>query len=242
MAKLKSLSEQAFGEVIDSANAAYEQYCRIADIPYSPLTIKSRVILYDELYREALNDAGDTFAQAHEEKLKELAASYRKNECDAIHCTNVMIETALQYLKDQSPVVVIALAPPYYPSVHNNMLPENEMAFAESLQNEITSFCDTAHGQKMHIMDYAGGVTDLSYAIFAEEQDTIDLIGGNMPIWDGIYSIPLKEIKEISMPVFNIGPWGKDLHKYTERVYLPDLYEHTPQLLDLAVRFCLKIK
>ncbi len=30
-----------------------------------------------------------------------------------------------------------------------------------------------------------------------------------MLIWRDIYYIPL-EIKEISMPVLNVGPWGKD--------------------------------
>lgn len=44
-----------------------------------------------------------------------------------------------------------------------------------------------------------------------------------MLIWRDIYYIPL-EIKEISMPVLNVGPWGKDLHKYTERVNKDDLF------------------
>ena len=30
------------------------------------------------------------------------------------------------------------------------------------------------------------------------------------------------------MAGINIGPWGKDFHKLTERVYKEDLYERTP--------------
>ncbi len=55
-----------------------------------------------------------------------------------------------------------------------------------------------------------------------------------MLIWRDIYYIPL-EIKEISMPVLNVGPWGKDLHKYTERVNKDVLFYRTPKLIDLVV-------
>ena len=34
------------------------------------------------------------------------------------------------------------------------------------------------------------------------------------------------------MPCVNIGPWGKDLHKLTERVYKVDLLNRTPRLID----------
>ena len=37
----------------------------------------------------------------------------------------------------------------------------------------------------------------------------------------------------------NIGPWGKDFHKMTERVYKEDLYERTPMLLNRAVELIL---
>ena len=39
-----------------------------------------------------------------------------------------------------------------------------------------------------------------------------------MCIRDRYYDIPFEEIKEISMAGINIGPWGKDFHKMTERV------------------------
>lgn len=56
-----------------------------------------------------------------------------------------------------------------------------------------------------------------------------------MPFFGNIYSLPLKEMEETSMPCINIGPWGKDFHKLTERVYKEDLYERTPAILDFAI-------
>ena len=37
------------------------------------------------------------------------------------------------------------------------------------------------------------------------------------------------------MPCINIGPWGKDFHKLTERVLKQDLYERTPAIIQHAI-------
>lgn len=55
-----------------------------------------------------------------------------------------------------------------------------------------------------------------------------------MPLFGDYYDVPFEAIKEISMAGINIGPWGKDFHKLTERVNKEDLYERTPRILDAA--------
>ena len=40
----------------------------------------------------------------------------------------------------------------------------------------------------------------------------------------------------MTLRVLNIGPWGKDFHKYTERVYKEDLFERTPILIDRLIK------
>lgn len=42
------------------------------------------------------------------------------------------------------------------------------------------------------------------------------------------------------MAGINIGPWGKDFHKLTERVFMPDLYDRTPHILDHAISLLLE--
>jgi arginine utilization protein RocB len=46
-------------------------------------------------------------------------------------------------------------------------------------------------------------------------------------------------MEALSVPVINIGPWGKDLHKFTERVFETDLVERTPALLECAIDYLL---
>ena len=56
-----------------------------------------------------------------------------------------------------------------------------------------------------------------------------------MPLFGRLYDIPAAAIERISMPCINIGPWGKDFHKLTERVLKQDLYERTPRIIQYAL-------
>ena len=60
-----------------------------------------------------------------------------------------------------------------------------------------------------------------------------------MPLYGGFYEIPVEAIEQISMPCMNIGPWGKDFHKLTERVSKEDLYIRTPSIINKAVSILL---
>ena len=75
------------------------------------------------------------------------------------------------------------------------------------------------------------GMSDLSYAGFVGNMEDIRAISENSPGWDEIYTIPFDSLKRLSMPIVNIGPWGKDLHKTTERVFAPDVFERVPMIL-----------
>jgi len=44
----------------------------------------------------------------------------------------------------------------------------------------------------------------------------------------------------LDLPVLNIGPYGKDAHKFTERLHLPYWHNVAPQLLKFAVEEILR--
>jgi arginine utilization protein RocB len=93
--------------------------------------------------------------------------------------------------------------------------------------------------EEYRIGNYMMGITDLSYAALQNGNHLSTDIESNMPLWRQAYYIPFAEMKALSLPVINIGPWGKDHHKFTERVYLPDLCERTPVLIESAIEYLL---
>jgi arginine utilization protein RocB len=78
-------------------------------------------------------------------------------------------------------------------------------------------------------------MSDLSYFMQNPVRGDNAYVSGNMLLWGDIYSIPFDALDEISMPVLNIGPLGKNIHEYTERVYKEDLLRRSPDLMAFAI-------
>ena len=234
MEELKEISIESFKKVIDDMNRHYKAYTEIAGIEFEPLPWEPKVKFYSELYNEAVADSGEEFKKAFKDLMDEIKERFNRNEVTIIESANMIIEKTLEYIKDKSPMVIIALTPPYYPSTNNLMLGERAKEI-ESVIEDIKAYAKVNFNEDYKVENYFTGISDLSYAMLVSSKDDIDYIEENMLMWGDIYYIPLEIIKEISMPVLNVGPWGKDLHKYTERVNKDDLFYRTPQLLDLVI-------
>lgn len=238
MSDLKKIAEDSFSKVIERTKKSYQVYRAQADQGPLELDWEVNVKTYDELYQAALADSGEALVQ-------ELAA-YEKDAREQIEGGSLsipeasfgLIEKTILHLKDTSPMVVLAMSPPYYPHTNISMLPESKNQMS-SLIGMLETMSREDLGCDFHVKNYYTGISDLSYGIFQDDETGIDFIRSNMLLWGEMYSIPFETIKEISMPVLNIGPWGKDFHKFTERVYLPDLYDRIPRLVDATIKHLL---
>jgi len=153
---------------------------------------------------------------------------------------------ALAHGGSHGPEVVVALAPPFYPSVSSRHLreqgglpPGSPFLELAGLAGELRRFARATWGQDYQVLDFFTGLSDLSYAAHQLDPEALGCIRAAMPLWGPGYSIPFEAIRELSLPVLNIGPWGKDFHQNTERVHLPDLCRRTPALVDHAIRLAL---
>ncbi|WP_312699985.1 M20/M25/M40 family metallo-hydrolase, partial [Sedimentibacter sp.] len=225
--QLKQISMEAFEKVISDMKISFERYRDLSDMNYGGINWKVNVKLYSELYTEIAKEKGESFKTEIYNCQKEIEKKIESNEI-------TRIEKTLEYYSNLSPLVVIALAPPYYPSTNNSMLHDTEEI--NKLIDGIGKFANDELGLGVYTQNYFTGISDLSYGLFTGNNENIDYISDNMIFWGDMYSIPLKEIRELSMPVLNIGPWGRDLHKYTERVYKKDLFDTVPRLIDFVVR------
>ena len=238
MDDLKKICSDSFDKVIDDMNLSFQEFSRISEMEFVKLPWETKVKFYSELYEDALKDSGDAFKNAYEELMIEIKDKFNSNKLTTIDAANKIIEKTLEYVNDKLPIVVLALTPPYYPSTNNSMLGEKAVNINESIE-KLKVYAKDNFNEEYQVQNYFTGISDLSYAMYVSDQSNIDYIKDNMLMWNDVYYIPLEVIKEISMPVINIGPWGRDLHKYTERVYKQDLFHNTPELIDLFVSLTL---
>ncbi|MDO5714659.1 MAG: M20/M25/M40 family metallo-hydrolase [Tissierellia bacterium] len=238
MNRLKEITTDAFQNVIDDMKDSYERFRKISPVDYGEMNYEPKVLFYDDIYKAVVEESGEEFLENLKKKEEEIIELLNQDEISRVEGAYRLIEFTLSYYKNRDPLIVLALAPPYYPSTSNYDLPNAQEM--EDFVKDLFKYAKEEVGQELEIQNYFTGICDLSYGMFTDSDETIEYIKNNMLLWGENYEIPLELIKEMSMPVLNIGAWGKDLHKYTERIYKEDLLEKVPKLIDYTVRSFLK--
>lgn len=129
------------------------------------------------------------------------------------------IEQLMHHLEGKKPRVILAFTPPYYPHVANQETEARTLRIRQELKAD-------------QRVPYFMGLSDLSY-VTSSNMET-DALQRNMPLWhEEVYSIHFTALAKLHAQVLNLGPWGKDLHQWTERVYLPDVEHLVEEIHDL---------
>lgn len=232
--KVKSICEEAFEEILMDMNSSYEKFLSKTKQPLQKLPWESKVVDFSTLYHEALETHGEIFKEAYRKKMKELDVKRKKNEMSLIDCNFDLVDFVYNYIDDLSPRVVYGLIPPYYPNVSNLFFDELDDAI-QNIAEILNEFTMKKWDQQYTKEYFYTGISDLSYTSISNGCEVMKALEGSMPFFGSLYDIPVTTIEKISMPVINIGPWGKDFHKLTERVLKEDLYVRTPLIIQYLI-------
>jgi arginine utilization protein RocB len=191
---------------------------------------KPRVLSFGRLVRDLRSKDGAFL----ETTLRGASERVRRGE-PLFRAVWTLVDALAGGLHGGRPLVVTGFLPPYYPSVSHRDRPDFDAAI-RSLAARLSDRARGLWGQEYELESYFTGISDLSYSSILDAEGIETLIRAEMPLYGDAYSIPFGRIAGISMPCVNIGPWGKDFHKRTERVSRQDLTERTPVLLTEALR------
>lgn len=236
--KVKNICEESFDEVIDDMNNSFRRFAKATGLPLKYLQWESKVVNFQELFKEAEAAYGDEFIREYNKELEILGKKLKGNEISIIHCNFELIEFIYGYIDDIKPRIVYGLIPPYYPNVSN--------LFIDDLDENVSSLCDNLikftqeeFNQNYNTEYFYTGISDLSYSSIEKSGEIYKALEESMPLLGQFYNVPVELIEKISMPCINIGPWGKDFHKMTERVNKEDLYVRTPMIINKAISLIL---
>jgi arginine utilization protein RocB len=237
--KLKQVASDSFDDVIGRMNEKYRVFCRNTGQEEKQLPWTTSVMTYSELLEEAYAGFGEAFETSYKKQLERVGEKIKSGEMDLMESSFVLTEHVYNFITDLSPRVILGFVPPYYPNV-SNLLLDGQSEEQKTLAANLSDFSETCFGHRYDREYYYTGISDLSYFALKDGKGIKEEMERDMPLYGSNYSIPLEKIEMLSMPCMNIGPWGKDFHKLTERVYKPDLYERTPALLNRAIRIVLE--
>ncbi|WP_425446631.1 M20/M25/M40 family metallo-hydrolase [Dethiothermospora halolimnae] len=236
--QLKETVKGANRETNSFINNRIKEYEKKGSIVSSKSSIDIQVKTFDEIYDMAYKNLGEEFINNYNKTLKEINNKLISGDISFPDGTSIIIKETLKYIGNNDPIVVIGLVPPYYNHVSNHKL--NNLNYkVKNISKEINKFTIDKWNESYIKKNYFMGISDMSYFSVEQRGLNLDKLTNNMPLWGDIYSIPFDKIKDLSIPTINIGPWGKDLHKYTERVNKKDLLERTPKIIEYGINYVL---
>lgn len=232
--KVRAICEESFDAIVEQMDASCARFLKTTGQPPKTLPWRTNVVDFAALYQEAESKYGQLFRQEYEAEIKRLEQELAQSRITLLECNFSLVDFVYNYIDDLSPRVVFGLIPPYYPNVANLFLNDLDPA-VRTLDRTLNEFTKAAFGQEYASEYFYTGISDLSYTSISDSQEIIRSLKRSMPLFGRLYDIPAAAIERISMPCINIGPWGKDFHKLTERVLKQDLYERTPRIIQYAL-------
>lgn len=189
---------------------------------------KPNIKFYEELYYDAMGRDSEQTKTILAQCFVEIKTQLNSGKISMPESNFIIIDHLLKIAAYNTPTIVIALSPPYYPHI-TSCSNASYSVISDVMQHTFSE-------DEVEFCHYFMGISDLSYVGLQNESEIIPYVSQNMPLWkDELYTIPFETMKTLSMPTLIIGPWGKDLHKKTERVYVPDLVENVPSYIEKLI-------
>ena len=112
---------------------------------------------------------------------------------------------------------------------------------SQALLDAVADAVDTTNTDyKLVYKKFFPYISDLSYGAAPREDGIIEAFMENMPGYGTVYNLPMKEMQRLNLPVLDIGSFGKDAHKFTERIEKKYTFEVAPELVYKTVMNLLK--
>ncbi len=128
--------------------------------------------------------------------------------------------------QELTPGIVLLFAPPYYPAVNSS-----EDSFIKECVAYATQYARERFDLELEQVHFFNGISDLSYVNYRDTSSGWISYENNTPVYGDLYNIPFQTMQELNAPVLNIGPFGKDPHKRTERLHMKNAFEEVPEII-----------
>ncbi|MFZ5647893.1 MAG: M20/M25/M40 family metallo-hydrolase [Bacillota bacterium] len=230
MAKCRAKAVQSFENIIKRLNEEYQKYCQLSKIPFRKLPWEVQVLTYEELYRNVKAEMGDRIDWI----IEKLVLDLEKKDLDDREFSLAIVQEVHRHYSDQNSKIVVYFAPPYYPHIYVKGQDEKEKKLLDAVEKAVREVRER-YDYKIVMKKFYPYISDLSYCSISQDEESVSKLVNNMPAWPKKYNLPVKSIQNISMPVVNIGPYGKDAHKLSERLCTAYSLDAMPEILKATI-------
>lgn len=231
ISELKEIGRTAMNNVADKITEENIKYAKLSGDNISEKKFIPEILTYDELIERVESTLSVNANELADELAKELLA---KN-IDFREISLNIVQKLADMLKTHNPLMVVFLSAPYCPynTLHEEV--EEEQKIYDKLA-EITSVMGKELDEEFEIRQFFPSLSDSSYLKISDSSESMEYLKGNFPAMSTLYPLPINEIMGLNIPAVNFGVYGKDAHKWSERLYKPYSFGKLPILELEAVK------
>lgn len=227
--QLKKLCQEGFGELLVHQEEERRRYCWAKDMDFTPQGWTPQVHTFSTLYQEVEEKRGSSFL---EKEMKKVREGY-PGTLDERELAFQLVDLLRNLSSSKEPMMVLGFLPPYYPPV--TTFPSREREGLWGVLERLVVEAQEDFQEEISLSPFFPGLSDLSYFSLEKEEELAQWVVPNLPGWGYSYSLPLQTMKDLQIPVLNLGVKGKGVHQYTERIQLHYSFTVLPQLLQRLV-------
>lgn len=221
--KLLTGARSAAGNIKNYVQQKSDHFASVAE-DFTMPDFRINVMMYEDLYREAVKRHGEEEVTRRQNLLVS-----QRDQGDRDFSTTLVQELAAM-CKDLAPMIVLFYSPPFYPAVSSFSDP-----YIKHVMKHVKNYTHANYKLDLTVAEFFTGLSDLSFVGPVSSKSKLQQLTANMPLQNNGFSFPEDVMEQLTMPILNIGPLGKDPHQWTERLALTYSFEYLPSILTEAI-------
>ena len=230
--KLKEQAYIAFNNALTSFEERYKQYSAMSGEPYMQHPWKPRVFTYEEMEQLLREENGDIFT-THMNEFKEKLST--NTSLDTRMFAARVVEEAWKWMKDKNPAIILFYSSLYSPRIELTGKTTDELALITALDEAVVEI-QPHYQYPIVTRNFFPYISDMSFVALSDDEAGINAETNNNPSWGTKLFVDYQDIRDINVPVINIGPYGLDAHKKLERMGMTYSLEVVPNLTNLVIQ------
>lgn len=224
--KLKQAARDSLDAVQQNIGRSAASYSELTGMKYAVRQQQSQVLDYSTLFRMA----ADRYGSGLESTIEKETRRQLEKGTDKREISMMLIRRLCKIAEINRPTAVLFFAPPYCPHVTLHQDNPEQSALYRDIREIVRSFAGQS-GEQYKLLQFFPSLSDSSYLSMDDDRESVEKLTANFPAYSILYPLPFDRIRRLSVPALNYGCYGKDAHKWTERVYMPYSFDTLPRLL-----------
>lgn len=225
----KTIAKKSLEKALKYKDQQYKLWCEKGNYEYKKVDYNLMVYTWEEYD----NHLKEIYKEKYTEFLEDLKNSIDKDFPELSHTEfNLKLIDSVykKFHRGNDPTVIVYYGSTFYQNVEINGKDKREQNLIESLERTISKTKDFIK-EEVKLKYFYPYISDSSFMYLPEDKSGILAYKNNFPSWGVKYKHPIEKIEKISMPVINLGVYGQDGHKLTERVHMKYSFQSLPNLI-----------